>query len=954
MKRKRSKVVTSLVLSSVIVSSTFLSGLGVMNVAPIVASAEDTVDFKLIKDIGNISNQGNNLVEGQLSKKGTVKAVINEVQSGGSVIERSIIVGSDTYTTGDDGKFSFNIEQQPANTKIVFKFSDGKTEFTKVATVLDTSAPELDTTPPTIKTVNDVKNSSKVISGTVSEPGTVTATAGSNVLGTATVKESNRNGNGDYDFSLAMKDFQVEGATITIQAKDNAKPTPLESGIVNIKVIGDNSKPSWADENKVPSITDSTTVVEGQIDRVAKVQLFVDDKALNETPVTTEVDGKFKITISKQQAGKTVKVKITDFAGNISEKEIVVTDDTLPSIKKVNPVYDTSEYIEGQVSEASTVSVELPSGEVKEIKPDQLDKDGNFKINIPKLAVDSKVKFTAEDLKGNKSKDPYTITVKEDKVAPKLIDPKKIEINDSGATTVKGQISEPGTVMVQDASGKVIVTKTDTIEDNKFTVNIPKQAPNAKLTFIFEDKKQPKPNQSKSTVTVVDVTQPVIVSVGNLSTSSKLITGVVNEPSVVTATSGGKVIGKVTVTEKNKVKEGKYNFVITMRDFQALNTKVTIQAKDYAKPKGLESDIKTVKAIVDTSAPQLVGDPIITDAQSSLQGQVDKYANVQLFVGKTPLNAKVVKTDNYGKFRVSFKKQSVGTEIRVVTSNPLNSSITSEKIIKVTDATAPLIKKVNPVYDTSSYIEGQISEVATVIITLPSGNTKEKKTDKLGNFKIALPASLTKGAKITVSAIDDNNIPSKRATTVTVKEDKTAPKLIEPKEIVIKDSPATQTISGTINEAGTVDVTVNGESILKDKKKVTIGADGKFTVEVPSKPANTKIVFLFEDLKKNQSKKTVVVKDVTNPVIHSATINKSGSKMVISGTVSEASSITATVNGKSIGRVTAKKVDGSSQYKFEINVSKQYQTKGTVINLVAKDYAKPKALESKIVTVNVD
>ncbi|MEH6943448.1 Ig-like domain-containing protein [Bacillus sp. JJ722] len=947
MKRKRSRVVTSLVLSSVIASSTFMSGFGVVNVNPIVASAADTVEFKLLKDIGAITNQGNNQVVGQLSKKGTVDAVINIAENGTITENKSVISGGGPVSTDDNGNFSFTIEQLPVNTKIVFKFNDTETnkQFTKVVTVQDINSPELDVDPPEIRQV-DIKNTSKVIKGTVSEPGTVTATQGSKVIGTTTVKASDKDASGNYPFTITMNDFQKEGAVITLQAKDTAKPTPLESVIVNAKVEVEKANLDWA---KAPSITDAMTIVEGQINRAAKVQFFNEkDKALNATPVTTDAYGKFKVSISKQPAGTKVRVKITDFAGNIVNKTIEVKDQTAPVFKKVNTVYDTSKLIEGQLSEAATITVELPSGQ--KLTPIDTETDGTFKIQITQQTKNAKINLIAVDSKNNESK-PYTITIKEDRVAPKLIDPKKIVIDDSKAKTkVTGQINEPGKVTVKDTSGNDIVTKKPTDDSGKFTVYIPKQVPNARLTFIFEDLKDPKPNQSKSTVTVTDVTKPVIVDPGILSTSSKVLSGTVSEPSIVTATSGGKVIGKVTVSEKNKVADGKYSFVITLRAFPTEGTKIQLQAKDYAKPRGLESAIKVVTASKDTNPPQLVGSYKISDTQTSLQGQVDKSANVQLFVGSTPLNTKAVQTDKNGKFRISFKKQPAGTIIIVVTSNPTDSTIKSKKYIGVSDATSPTIKKVNYVYDTSDYVTGQISEAAKVTVTTTTGQTLTVDTDSQGNFEIKLPSKLAKGDKITVTAVDKNKNASKRGTTVTVKEDNVGPVLIEPKAIVIDDSKVTK-VSGKVNEAGTLDVTVDGVSIINNK--VDIGADGTFTVDVPRQPANTKLTFVFEDLKSNQSKKLVVVKDATPPVIKYAQISMDGSKKVIIGTVSEASYITAMVNNKSIGRVSAKKVAGSTDYEFKISLSKNYQTAGTVINLSAKDYARPKAFESSIKTITV-
>lgn len=902
----------------------------------------DVTAPKLLNDIAVKNTGANTIFSGQLNEVGTVDILDNGVSLLPSAVE-----------TEADGSFTVTVPFQKENKKLSFVLKDKavhNNESKIVVTVPDVTAP-------TISPVGDVFNTSKLITGTVSEKAIVTATVGDVIIGQATSVINNKTD--EYDFAINLADFQEFGTVITIQAVDFAKPKALESTIQNIEVKKDTSDIEWAEADKVPVITENTTVVTGKVNKAATVQLFVNDEPLNATPTATDAYGNFKMNIAKQKAGTIVKVEVKDHNGNTPKVEnIKVKDVTAPTIK-VTSVYDTSRTIEGQVSEPAKVKIETSTDGgkkwvvVKKPSVDSIDTDldNNFSFVLKnKLTKNTKLKITAID--GDENEGLASATVKEDFVAPKLVEPKKLVIFDEEDTEIEGTLSKEGKVDVL-ANGKSVVVdgKVTTDEDGYFKLTVKKQVANTKLTFVFENMKTSKPAKSQLIVTVQDSTVPVINAANTIviKNTDKAITGTVSEPSVITATVAGKSIGKATVKSATK---NEYKFSIPLKTYLEEGTEVILQAKDHAKPKALESELYPITVVMDTTKPKLVT-PLpssITDKATSISGKVDKEATVQLFVDGEPITKKPVATSASGNFKVTFSKQPAGTKIQVVIIDYAGNQMDGEVTIQVSDTTPPVIKKVNTVYDTSTYIEGQLSEPGIITIKTSTGQIvwqgTDLDTDFEKMFKIKLNKALAKNTKLQILAKDEAGNTSK-SYSVTVKEDRTAPKLIDPKKMEVYDKETV--VDGYLSKKGTVDVLENGVSILD--KKVKTRDDGYFVVTIPAKKADTKLVFVFEDTKAgkpNKAQVTVTVLDGTKPVIESVEDIFTNSS-TIKGIVSEAATVTATVNGKSIGKYTIKKTNEAGVYEFVIPISKTVKLEtDTEIELIAKDFAKPRALESEL------
>ncbi|MFJ8266909.1 transglutaminase domain-containing protein [Peribacillus asahii] len=546
-------------------------------------------------------------------------------------------------------------------------------------------------------------------------------------------------------------------------------------------------------------------------------------------------------------------------------------DYTEPVIK-ANAIYNTSNLIQGILNEQAKVTISTSTdgkqwtllGEVNTITAtnEGLYVPTKFKWKLQeKLAIGTKVQIIAKDKFGNTSK-KVVLTVKKDTVAPKLMEPAEIVIGNLKATTVTGTLDKPGIVEVLTAKKVSIVTVT-TDEEGNFKLTLPKQEAKAKLTFVYKDLNNGK--QTKKAITVRNFIPPTVKYVNSVLTTSKGISGTVSNLAYLEAIVDNKVIGKATA-KLNKV-TGTYDFVIKYKNTLSQNTNVQLLAKVDNKKDAVYSE-KDLTVVADSINPELVGNLIITDATTSVQGKINKEAKVQLYKGTEKLG-KEVSTDVGGNFKVSIKKQTVGTVLRVEIIDAQSRKTTEE--ITVTDGTKPVIKKVNPAYNTSNFIQGQVSENATLIFEIFDGqnwiplngfeSTNQAVTDKDNMFKFRLADKLPGKAKIRITAQDAAGNKSKEKQVI-IKEDKVAPKLIGKDKIVISDVNTT-TIKRQLTEKGIVDVLINGKSVLENK--VETDEEGNFEVTVPKQSAGTKVMFVFTDIKSNISKTTITVKATATP-----------------------------------------------------------------------------------------
>jgi subtilisin family serine protease len=687
--------------------------------------------------------------------------------------------------------------------------------------------------------IKEVYDSSQYVEGKVNAVAKVTV----RVAGKSYTANTDKNGN----FKVKIG-YQPVGTTLVLKAEAGTK----QSEEMNIQVLKDNVPPQL--ESVVAS--DANPYIEGKVNEEAKVQVKVGNILFPKTPVNTDVNGKFKVATGKLRAGDKVTLILIDNAKqpNMTETEVTVEDKTAPIIAKVNPVYNTSNFLEGSVSESAKLSINIvdSKGNILDTLGTTDTVEGNtFKFELPtKLAKGTTVSIQATDLAGNKSK-IFTTKVLEDKVPPKLIEPKEIIITDKDETTINGQLSEEGRIEAT-VNNEQIIDPVSTDKDGKFTLTIPKLSANSKVTFTFFDTGTAK---MQKVVSVMDVTQPVIdkASIKPVFNTSKFIEGKVSEPSVVTAEIGGKVVasGKTDA-------DGNFKLLINR---QPVGTNITLTAKDYAKPKPLESEKVSVVVEEDTEAPIIAEESLkLNDASPYLEGKVNEEATIEVRVGDNLITKKPIPTDVNGYFKVNVGKLKAGTSVTIIAKDYAGNETTVTKTVE--DKTAPVIEKVNPVYNTSNKISGKVSEQANVTIYLVDTKSNNKtelasgQSDEQGNFSIELQNELAIGTKLLVEATDTAGQVSKPFY-ITVLKDTVSPELAIPLEITDQ----TIDISGVLNERGTVQMKLNNQLI----SEVETDENNAFTIHLQEPfAAGTKVTFVLIDKAGNQKSfvKTVQKADI--------------------------------------------------------------------------------------------
>lgn len=704
--------------------------------------------------------------------------------------------------------------------------------------------------------VNDLYDSSQYINGSSESSAKVSIkdNAGK-IIASGTADKA-----GNFNLKLSTK--QAPGTTLTVSATLGVRISEQ----LNITVIHDDVKPELVGNLIANNVK---TTVEGVITEEAQIEVMLQGKTYTGK---TDALGKFKITVGKQVEGTEGTIKITDNAtpSNTTTQEFIVKDGIAPIIKKVNPIYNTSNYIEGEISEQAAVdlytSTDNKTWTLLNETPVNTDEQNKFKFELSeKLPKALKVKIVAKDKVENVSKD-YLVTVIPDKKGPMLVEPTTLELDDSGEKVINGKLDEQGTIEVKvdrDSIGEPV----ETSKDGYFELTLPVQKPNAKVTFVFKDIEG---NKTEKSFVVKDVTNPVIdqESISPVFNTSRLITGKVSEKATVTATVDGKTIGSATSDSEG-------NFAITLRNRLSAGVDIELKAKDFAKPKSLESDVVRVSVVADTVAPELLS-IVVADNSGSVTGQISEEATVQLKVGETVLTKKAVPTDLAGNFKISIPKQKAGTTVTVIAIDYANNSL--EAVVQVADKTAPVISKVNPFYHiTSSSITGKVSEKSTVTIYRAGKNGKIEgdaitsgETDEFGGFNVPIEELFEVGAKLAVVATDEagNTSVSK---VISVVKDTVGPTLLI--DTIYNN---TVVLNGTLNERGTI-------KLLKGTTEIsTVETDGNYEFQIElSEPfaTGTKLTFVAQDILGNKKTYSQYVKKA--PEISSTAIYEGKIKAIL-------------------------------------------------------------------------
>ena len=242
---------------------------------------------------------------------------------------------------------------------------------------------EVDSTPPANPFVNEVGDSDSEITGTTESNATVYAMVGQNEIGRTIASDSD-------DFVINISPQQA-GANIEVFAVDTSGNVSAGTQVT----VVDKTAPIAPVVNKV---TDQSTVVTGTAEKGSEVTVTIGDESWTGT---VDQEGKFSVTIPKQQAGTIIEVTARDGAGNVSAvTKVTVEDKTAPTVPTVNNLTDLDTKLTGTADPNATV-ISKVSG--NEIGRSTADSNGNYTITINKQTADSIIEVIAIDAAGNTS-----------------------------------------------------------------------------------------------------------------------------------------------------------------------------------------------------------------------------------------------------------------------------------------------------------------------------------------------------------------------------------------------------------------------------------------------------------------------------------------------------------------------------------------------------------------------
>lgn len=165
-----------------------------------------------------------------------------------------------------------------------------------------------DTTPPAAPKVNEIKDNNKSVTGKAEAGTKITVKKGKTLMASGIVNSAG-------SFSLSMKSIQKPGTALIVQATDKSgnASSPVKA------LVKDKTAPKLININK---FTISSTKVKGTTEPNAKVVVKVSNKEIGKGKA--DKSGIFSVSVKKQKLNTTMRVYLTDGAGNTGSYRLTV------------------------------------------------------------------------------------------------------------------------------------------------------------------------------------------------------------------------------------------------------------------------------------------------------------------------------------------------------------------------------------------------------------------------------------------------------------------------------------------------------------------------------------------------------------------------------------------------------------------------------------------------------
>ena len=726
-----------------------------------------------------------------------------------------------SVTADDKGHFTVDIPKQADGTDIVLTPSLKNGDKPNLvgepvnATVKDT---------PVVKdgnAINDPKTPDKtVVSGKTTPKAQVEVKdKDGNTIGTGTADDQ-----GNFTVAVPKQDPDTK-LTLTPTA-NGVTGEPTEVTVKDVPVVNEGTA------NNDPKTPDKT-VVSGKTTPKAKVEVKDKDGKTIGTG-TADDQGKFTIQVPKQNPD--TKLTLVPTANGVTGEPAEVTVKDVPVVNEGtaynDPKTPDKTVVSGKTTPKAQVEVKDKSG--NKVGEGTADENGHFTIQVPKQNPDTKLTLvpTANGVTG----EPAEVTVKDVPVVSEGTannDPKT-----PAKTVVSGKTTPKAQVEVKDKDGKTIGTGTADDQGN-FTVAVPKQDPDTKLTLI------PTSNGVTGEPAEVIVKDVPVVNEGIAYNDPKMpdktvVSGKTTpKAKVEVKDKDGKTIGTGTADD-----QGNFTVAVPKQD---PDTKLTlVPTANGVTGEPTEVTVKDVPVVNEGTA---YNDPK-TPAKTVVSGKTTPKAQVEV-KDKDGKTIGIGTADDQGNFTVAVPKQNPDTKLTLI---PTANGVTGEPA-EVTVKDVPVVNEGtaynDPKTPDKTVVSGKTTPKAKVEVKDKSGNkVGEGTADENGHFTIQVPKQ-DPDTKLTL-------VPTANGVTG------------EPTEVTVKDVPV---VSGnsTIESINEIPVIIDGKAInhengsaktvvsgkttpkaqveVKDKDGKTIGTgtaddQGNFTVAVPKQDPDTKLTLI--------------------------------------------------------------------------------------------------------------
>ncbi|MBY6085965.1 Ig-like domain-containing protein [Priestia flexa] len=561
---------------------------------------------------------------------------------------------------------------------------------------------------------------------------------------------------------------------------------------------------------KVNEISDKDVKITGVAGSEVKVTAKLGTKTYTGT---ANAKGQFTISIPKQKAGTSIKIKAKDEAGNSSvEVSLTVKDKTPPALPTVQPVTNEDTVISG-TSEAGSL-VYIKSGSTV-LARKVADSKGHYEVKIPLQKAGTKLSVIAKDNAGNYSKYAYVTVSEVDRTAPEK--PAVNPVTDQD-TMVTGT-SEPGSTATVKIGSKVYSSVVQ--KDSSFKVTIDKQKANTSITITATDAAN---NTSEPTVVKVeDRTRPDAPTLNAVTNEDVKVTGKAEPNSLVYVKKGSSIIGRGKTNAR-----GQFSVAIPK---QKEKLKISVVVKDTAGNYSPYAYTTVVKKEATPPAAPNVNEVSDLDTKVSGTGQPNTIITVKA-------SAKEYKgtTRADGHFEVTIDKQKAGTNLIITSTNQEGASSAEVKKI-VEDKTPPAIFTINEITNEDAKITGKAEAGSTVYAKVGSTIIGKRLADVNGNFTVIIPKQKV-STKINLVARDSAGNYSKYTSKIVSQKRPQAPNVNMIKAIDKK-------VTGTAEGNSLVYVKVGSTIIGRGKTDTT----GHFTVAVPAQTSGTKVSVVIKNSK---------------------------------------------------------------------------------------------------------